>query len=255
MMPGVIDGRPRRGLNLGCGKVLFPSTAEDRAEQSGLAEEWVNADHAALPGVDRVLDAFAYPWPFEDGEFDHIYCSHLIEHIPHEARPARNVTDDPALTQEERFTRYEQWNDRQQELLRLDGFFAFFAEAYRVLRPGGTIYCEVPYGTSMGAMQDPTHTRFIVASTLSYLLRQESGTFDYQLPFAWEVSGYPVYGIHQDYVGVPFEKVQADARRMFDVILTFSWTLRKIPMDAGAHTIEELGGEPVILPGGLSGLE
>ena len=38
-------------------------------------------------------------------------------------------------------------------------WFQFWAEVYRVLTPGGLLYGECPYYTSVWAWSDPTHTR------------------------------------------------------------------------------------------------
>ncbi len=82
-----------KALNLGCGQRIHPS--------------WTNIDRAAhCPGV-RAWD-LSRGIPFPDGEFDVVYHSHLLEHLP---------------------------RDKGQVLLR---------DCFRVTRPGGIIRVAVP---------------------------------------------------------------------------------------------------------------
>jgi predicted SAM-dependent methyltransferase len=55
-------------LNLGCGHIAL--------------EDYLNVDRRALPGVDIVAEADELP--FEPGEVDEIFSSHLLEHFPQE---------------------------------------------------------------------------------------------------------------------------------------------------------------------------
>src|SRR3990167_9573881 len=159
-----------RKLNIGCGKVILPG--------------YVNADLRALPNVDVTFNAFVFPWPFEDNEFDEVYASHLVEHIPHlvRARTGPNGRLEPV------------WDE--------DGFFIFFREVWRILKPSGRCVIEGPYHRSMGCDQDPTHTRGLTEATFSYLW-QESETFNYELGYkfnsvSWEVHlGNPWPEMHE----------------------------------------------------------
>lgn len=130
-----------------------------------------------MPGIDVVMDLFRFPWDFEDNSVDEIWCSHLIEHIPHEAKKAKRLT----AAQERR------WD----EIGHLDGFFAFFAEVWRILKPSGTITICTPYGMSTEAMQDPTHTRFIVPKTLHYLTGGDTEHYNYHTPFKFTLADKP----------------------------------------------------------------
>jgi SAM-dependent methyltransferase len=62
------------------------------------------------------------PWPWEDSTVDFILARDIIEHLPDKI-----------------FTMNEIW---------------------RVLKPGGKVYIEVPTTNGMGAFQDPTHVSF-----------------------------------------------------------------------------------------------
>lgn len=87
----------------------------------------------------RRVDLLRFPWPVETVSVDELRCSHFIEHIP------MGETEDGR-----------------------DLLFAFFDEAYRVLKPGGKLTVIWPALQSVRAFQDPTHRRFIPAETMLY---------------------------------------------------------------------------------------
>ena len=145
-------------LNLGCGRVILAD-----------GEGWMNVDSRPLAGVDQVVNLFEFPWPIADNYADYIIASHLIEHIPHEVR---QINSGNILY--------------RHDIHPLDGFFAFFAEAWRVLKPNGVITCIAPYGATDMAFQDPTHTRYIVPETFTYLMPSVDSPYDYGLPFRYE---------------------------------------------------------------------
>ena len=94
-------------LNLGCG--------------TGRMEGFVNCDYLPTAYTDAVFDACG-PWPFKDDSVEHIYASHMLEHLP-----------DPQ---------------------------AFFREAWRVLRPSmSTMLLRVPHGGHRAAWWDLGHLR------------------------------------------------------------------------------------------------
>lgn len=187
-------------LNLGCGRVLFPFNAERAAAaHPALATpdtvyepDWRNVDGLALDGVDEVVDLFAYPWPWDDNSVDEIWASHLCEHIPHATRRSFCTEHIPPNYESEITLRWK-------EIGNLDGFYAFFAEAYRVLKPDGVIGVVVPHGRSDGALFDPQHTRYILPQTFHYLGNGggNSPTYDYKLPFNFEATamGYIWEGV------------------------------------------------------------
>lgn len=117
-----------RRLNVGCGLDIRPA-----------AEGWVNMDVAKLDGVDVVHDILRFPWPFEAGSFDHVYMSHVLEHVPHRV-------DGHAR----------------------DGFVLVMEEVHRILRPGGTFEILSPHPESEDRWVDPTHTRVVHPGNFDY---------------------------------------------------------------------------------------
>lgn len=106
---------PRR-LSLGCGHDVRP--------------DWVNCDIAALPGVDVVHDLEVFPWPFQDGEFDHVECVDIIEHLGDMADALREI--------------------------------------HRILKPGGRAFISGPHFTSYTVPTDPTHRRSFAINTFEF---------------------------------------------------------------------------------------
>lgn len=174
-------------LNLGCGRTHFPSEPPPGHEvvdpEIYRAGEWLNVDKVEGVGADKVFDLFTYPWPLEDNSFDGAVLGHIVEHIPHEIK-LRNIEDTHV---------------RSINLLRLanlqDGWFAFFAELYRVLTPGAIAHIISPYGWSDGAITDPTHTRYLTINTFHHGLSesQYANTFKYNIACNFEVDGPPTY--------------------------------------------------------------
>lgn len=185
-----------RGINIGCGKVILPceQPAHHRLIPANIYTnpdiQWDNADRAALPGVNVVMDLFDYPWREAkrvvsverngDGSFTTVYgepiipdntydvaiAAHICEHIPHH------------LVMNGQFVHYHP--DYQ------DGWFAWFANLHRILKPGGKAYILVPYAWSNGGISDPTHTRYLTPASFGYF--NESDTFTYAKTGAWNVN-------------------------------------------------------------------
>lgn len=166
-------------LNLGCGRIILPG---DRPAHHSLVNPaiydyplWVNADRNAQPGVDQIVDLFRYPWPWADNSFDGALLSHIAEHIPHDIQPETWTMN--AWHEEKR----NRWRDLMQAQ---DGWYAFFAELYRVLTPGAQVHILSPYGWSQGAITDPTHTRYLTEQTFTHSMQPDPNS-----PFAYETLG------------------------------------------------------------------
>jgi len=97
-----------------------------------------------------------------------------VEHIPHTARfmPLADPTT------------------REQGLL--DGWYAWFYEAWRILKPGGLLHIVTPLAFSHAAMSDPTHTRYVLPSSFGYMVPNPDAPFDYQIAARFEQEG-PLY--------------------------------------------------------------
>jgi len=123
-------------LDLGCGQNV-------REGFEGVDLHAPNAKHR--------VDLLKFPWPWADASVDEIHCSHFIEHIP-----LRDVEERDLLAPHHPY-------------LGKDLLFAFFDEAYRVLRPDSHMTVICPSVRSERAFQDPTHRRFIAQATFFYL--------------------------------------------------------------------------------------
>lgn len=124
-------------VDLACGSIKGPRLPATDGPASD-SEGWTGVDIAPCEGVDIVHDLTVYPWPFADESVDEVYCSHYVEHIPHDIGTG------------------------------LDGFLAFGNELHRILKPGSQATIIAPYYTSMRAWQDPTHLRAITERTFLY---------------------------------------------------------------------------------------
>ena len=92
----------------------------------------LNCDLYLGPNIDVVFNA-CEPWPFKDESVDSIYACHVLEHLP--------------------------------------DHFAFFKEAWRVLKPSPTynLTMRLPYGPGNNGIGDLTHLRMWVPSNFACL--------------------------------------------------------------------------------------
>jgi hypothetical protein len=81
---------------------------------------WVNCDRTPGPAVDVVFDLLG-PWPFAADSVSSLYASHVLEHL-----------QDP---------------------------WAFFREAWRVLKADHALHLRLPFGGHAAAWWDLTHVR------------------------------------------------------------------------------------------------
>ena len=88
--------------------------------------------------------------PFDDDKFENVNCEHTLEHI--------QVNED---------------------------FIFIMNEIYRVLKPGGILYIEVPHKDATSAYESIEHTRFFT---------NQSFVNFYDNPYAKEM-GYPLFNI------------------------------------------------------------
>jgi SAM-dependent methyltransferase len=112
-----------RYLNLGC--------ALNKETDKG----WVNADinSAVVPDVVVPTNSLS---PFDDHEFDLVFASHVLEHVPK-----------PDL-------------------------FRYFVELHRVLKPGGYLVVITPHGASDDAWDNPHHHQCFSEITMAYFFHE-----------------------------------------------------------------------------------
>lgn len=141
-------------LNLGCGIKCK-------------VKKGINLDVNPKVEPDVVHDLNKLPLPFEDNTFDRCIMSHIFEHL-----------GDPWSIKKP----YVQW------------FFEFWAEIWRVLKPGGLIQFTSPNINNTLTWGDPGHTRAITLQTLSFLSKDT-----YELNANMDASPMTQYGIEFDF--------------------------------------------------------
>lgn len=154
---------------------------------------WVNVDASGNVKADYYTDLLKFPWKWEDSSVDEIYTSHFIEHIG-------------------------------------DEFRDFMAECWRVLKPGGTMTHVAPYYTSIRAVQDPTHKRFISEVLWSYLNRdwlKENGIGHYDMGCDFKVKQI-MFHMPEEYKGIPEAQLEHARVHMWNVVTDIEAILEAI---------------------------
>ncbi len=113
-------------LNLGCGTKKF------------VGAEWINVDAYRSCNPDFVWDLNTTPFPWETGSIDHIYMSHILEHIPN--------------------------------------WWPAFTECVRILKPGGTLEIRVPDESSATALTYRDHHHVFSLVSFHGVKGTKSGT-------------------------------------------------------------------------------
>lgn len=153
-------------------------------------DDWLHADLNPTEATDLTFD-LQQPWPLDANCMETVLASHVLEH--------------------------------------LDDFRTFFAEAWRVLEPGGLLYVRVPNGIGPWAHWDVSHVRPWVKESFCFLQPQ------YHLACG--------NAQHQGW-GCPFDVQMIDVRLSKQVIQTLRWHwLRKLLLPYVEHlvmAVEEL---------------
>jgi len=129
----------------------------------------IGVDYRKTESVDLVMDLEVYPWTFTSESVDELYCSHYVEHLPH---------DNTMSMVKEMVKRSKSFADFKKQVSEIDAskptdsLIKFMDECYRILKPGGKLTILTPYYSSMRAVQDPTHTRSMCEASFLYFNRQ-----------------------------------------------------------------------------------
>lgn len=230
-------------LNLGAGKVIFPLTDREHVPwpehlnplpDSVFEPGWVNVDKYPNPGIQEVIDLFRFPWirssngnPWNADSVHEIHASHIVEHIPHQVSAADGLP--PALRHQ--FVKQTE---------HLDGFFVFFAECWRILKPDGLVYVRCPWGPGVPGMADPSHTRYLIPGSFSYLANDNSDApFDYHLPLRFALAEPVVLRLHEPHASQVAKMELAEAEQLvymhFNVADEIRVVLRAVKDEGESH--------------------
>jgi len=149
----VIDAQKGISLDLGCGQF----------KRKGA----IGMDIRPMQGVDIVHDLLSFPWPIPDEVCNLITASHLVEHLPkHGSMPQIHALTE-LLISKGVITRKEV-NEKIGETAIFSYLARFMDECWRVTKVGGQAAFALPYATSSGFHQDPTHSSPINEATWAY---------------------------------------------------------------------------------------
>ena len=172
--------KPKRvkRLDLGCGK----------NKQDG----FFGIDMSPNSDADLVWDLWETPWPIAANCVEEVFCSHVVEHIPH-WRPG--------------------WE--------LDGWWRFFDELWRVMKNEATGEFIHPYAMSARAFWDPTHTRYVHDMTWHYLnreWREANGLDHYCGECDFEIVTLSLLGVQDDYLSRNIEQQTFSRNHYWNVV-------------------------------------
>ena len=120
--------------------------------------DWTSFDISSAFGP-NVL-GMAQHLPFQDESFIAVLCHHVLEHIPRHY-----------FVFHDKFTRTRDGAVTPAYVEQRYGLVDVMNEAWRVLKPKGQIWIEVPLFPTDDAMADPTHVSFFVPRTFDYFVK------------------------------------------------------------------------------------
>lgn len=126
-------------------------------------------DYKKNENVDAVIDLEDFPWPIESDSAEFIHCSHYVEHTPMETLAKRLLK---MIDEAYDFKHLKEKVSIIDLNAPSDGLILFMDEVYRILKPEGKIKIIAPYYTSVRAVQDPTHRRYIAEATFFYFNKE-----------------------------------------------------------------------------------
>lgn len=175
----MLKGQPSEGvkIDIGCGENKQPG--------------FIGIDYEAFRGVDIVHNLLKFPWPLPDKCANLLVASHVLEHIP-PFPPDQRVNDLIRLLLKKKIVNAKEIAEYVGEVSTEPTFMRFMDEAWRILKPGGQFMIAVPYATSRGFAQDPTHINMINEVTWIYfdpLHEQDPGAvlYSFYKPKPWKV--------------------------------------------------------------------
>lgn len=98
---------------------------------------FVNVDKYAAANPDVVHDLESFPWPWEDGSVDEVFCCHVMEHLGED----------------------------------VETYLGIWREVYRVMKHGAVLTVVVPHPRCDDFTNDPTHVRAVTPESLSLFNR------------------------------------------------------------------------------------
>lgn len=162
-------------------------------------EGFIGIDKRKLDYSDDFVchDIEKFPWPFKDESCSVVLFDHSVEHI-------------------------KPW-------LIID----VIDECWRVLEFGGFLIIVTPYGTSIRAIQDPTHCNFWVEKTVFYFV-PGNVLYDIYRPKQWMVEVL-TYNVDND-LGFALKKIQ-DITPEKEKEIKEEWKYMKIPEYKRENTV------------------
>jgi hypothetical protein len=144
-------------------------------------------DVLPYPGVDIVHDATVTPWPLESDTISLITMSHFLEHVPKGGVDPRLQGLIDLLISKKIITKKEAMDSFGEHHI-FGVFINLLNEAWRVLKVGGQLAFVVPYYTSIGFPQDPTHVTMLCEATMCYFdPEHESKLWNFYKPSPWKI--------------------------------------------------------------------
>lgn len=179
----------------------------DLACGNNLQKGFTGVDIVGKPDsqAEIVCNLMEFPWPIASNSVDETFCSHYLEHIPHQTAEINQPGFD-------------------------DPMFHFMDEIYRILKPGGIAKFISPYYASVRSVQDPSHLRFISEPMFNYFNKKWRTELN-------QLSHYPIkcdfdiikldHAVSEEMMGKSQDAVSYAALHMWNVVHDLQVTLQK----------------------------
>lgn len=169
----MLDENATTRLDLACGQ----------NKQKG----FIGMDVLPYPGVDIVHNATVFPWPIPNESIDMIVASHFLEHVQKTGVDPRLSGLIDLLMKKGSISKKEAMEAFGEHHI-FSNFISLLNEAWRVLKTDGQFAFVIPYYTSPGFAQDPTHCSMINEATMMYFdPEHESHLWNFYKPMPWKI--------------------------------------------------------------------